>query len=190
MNDYQNLLRQYVDFPAEGVIFQDINPIFSNWKSLQNCATDLEIACAEMMPFCSKILAIEARGFILGSILADRLKTGFVPIRKKGKLPPYASILESSYNSEYSSNSLTMDTSLIEYNDKIIIFDDVLATGGTALAVSNLLKHEIENNRFAPFDKHNICFAFLLEIEGLKGKKHLCEELNINKDNVFSLIKV
>lgn len=190
MKNYQNLVRQYVDFPIEGVVFQDINPIFSNWKSLQSCVNDLENTCNEMMPFCSKILAIEARGFILGSILADRLKAGFVPIRKKGKLPPYSSVLESTYNSEYSTNTLTLDTSLIEYNDRIIIFDDVLATGGTALAVAKLLKHEIENNRFAPFDKHNICFAFLLEIEELKGKKHLCEELNINKDNVFSLIRI
>ena len=190
MNNYEDLLRQYVDFPQKGVVFQDINPLLSNWKALQSCADDLEEACREMMPMSTKLLAAEARGFILGAILADRLNCGFVPIRQKNKLPPYNSIVEIDYNLEYGSNTIAIDASLLEYNDKIIIFDDVLATGGTAKGIADLLKKEIAAGRLADFSKNNICFAFMLEIEALKGKKFLSESLGINKDNIFSLIRI
>jgi adenine phosphoribosyltransferase len=85
------------------------------------------------MPFVSKVLAVEARGFIMGGILANLLEAGFVPVRKKGKLPVYTHT-HYRYQLEYGTDSLCLDMSLVNYNDKIVIFDDVLATGGTAEA--------------------------------------------------------
>ena len=188
--NYKNLIRQFSDFPKEGVLFQDINPLLSNWKALQAASEDIAEAMQKIMPFPTKILCVEARGFLLGGIVATLLNAGCVPVRKKGKLPPYKSLIEMDYDLEYGQNTICMDTSLIEYNDKIIIFDDVLATGGTAEATYRMLEQETVKGNLAPFSKENVCFAFLLEIEGLKGKKKLCERPQINEDLIFSLIQL
>lgn len=189
MNNYKNLIRQYVDYPKQGIVFQDINPLLSNWKALQDACNDLSFEIQEMMPFITKVLCIEARGFLLGGILATLLNAGCVPVRKKGKLPPYKSIENIDYDLEYGSNTIALDTSLIEYNDKIVVFDDVLATGGTAEATYHLLKREVEKGNLAPFEKENICFAFLLEIEALNGRERLCKSTQIPKENIVSLIQ-
>ena len=188
--NYKNLIRQFSDFPKEGVLFQDINPLLSNWKALQAASEDIAEAIQNMMLFPTKILCIEARGFLLGGIVATLLNAGCVPIRKKGKLPPYNSLIDIDYDLEYGQNSISMDASLIEYNDKIVIFDDVLATGGTAEAVYRMLEQEVEKGNLAPFEKENVCFAFLLEIDGLEGKKKLYKNTQIPKENIFSLIKM
>jgi len=91
---------------------------------------------------------------------------------------------------EYGVNSIAMDMSLLEYNDKIVILDDVLATGGTAEAAYLLLKKEVEKGNLAPFEKENVCFAFLLEIEFLKGKERLYQNTQIPKENIISLIQM
>ena len=188
--NYKNLIRQFSDFPKEGVLFQDINPLLSNWKALQAASEDIAEAIQKIMPFPTKILCVEARGFLLGGIVATLLNAGCVPVRKKGKLPPHKSIVEMDYDLEYGQNTICMDTSLIEYNDKIVIFDDVLATGGTAEAVYRMLEQEVEKGNLAPFEKENVCFAFLLEIEGLEGKKKLYKNTQIPKGNIFSLIQL
>jgi adenine phosphoribosyltransferase len=190
MNHYKNLIRQYANFPKQGVIFQDINPLLANWKALQKSCEDLAIKIQEIMPFTTKILCIEARGFIIGGILATLLNAGCVPVRKKGKLPPYESIKNIDYELEYGINSIEIDMSLLEYNDKIVILDDVLATGGTAEAAYLLLKKEIEKGNITPFEKENVCFAFLLEIEFLKGKEKLYQSTQIPKENIISLIQL
>jgi adenine phosphoribosyltransferase len=190
MNSYKNLIRQYNDFPKEGILFHDINPLLSNWKALQNASNDLSVEIQAIMPFATKVLCVEARGFILGGILASLLNAGCVPVRKKGKLPPYKSTESIDYSLEYGTNSISLDFSLIEYNDKIVIFDDVLATGGTAEAVYLMLAKEVEKGNLAPFEKENICFAFLLEIESLGGKEKLCDTTQIADENIVSLIQV
>lgn len=190
MNKYRDLIRQLPDFPKQGVLFQDINPLLSNWKALQEASDDLAIAIQEIMPFVTKVLCIEARGFILGGILSTLLNAGCVPVRKKGKLPPYKSVENIDYELEYGINSISLDTSLLEYNDKIVILDDVLATGGTAEATYLMLAREVEKGNLAPFEKRNVCFAFLLEIEALRGKDRLYQHTQIPEGNIISLIRL
>ena len=190
MKKYENLIRQQIDFPKQGIVFQDINPLLSNWKALRDACNDLYAGIQEMMPFATKVLCIEARGFIMGGALATLLDAGCVPVRKKGKLPPYRSVESIDYELEYGVNSIALDTSLLEYNDKIVIFDDVLATGGTVEAAYLLLKKEVDKGNLAPFDKENVCFAFLLEIEALKGREKLCLSTQIPAESIFSLIQV
>ena len=190
MNNYKNLIRQYADFPMQGVVFQDINPLLSNWKALQEACEDLAADIETVMPFITKVLCVEARGFLIGGIVSVLLDAGCVPVRKKGKLPPYRSVENIDYELEYGINSIALDTSLIEYNDKIVVFDDVLATGGTAEAAYLLLKRVVDNRKLAPFEKENVCFAFLLEIEALKGREKLNSSAQIPAENIISLIRV
>ena len=190
MEEFKNLIRQLPDFPKKGILFQDINPLLSNWKALQSASTEMSNQILEVMPFVSKVLAIEARGFIMGGILAHLLEAGFVPVRKKGKLPTYDSLRTIDYQLEYGTDSLCLDMSLVNYNDKIVIFDDVLATGGTAEAVFNLLLQEIKQGKLAPIEKNNICFAFMLDIEILKGKQHLHKQTGIPQENIISLMSL
>lgn len=190
MEDYKNLIRQLQDFPKKGILFQDINPLLANWKSLHSASTELATQLSEIMPFVSKVLAIEARGFILGGILASMLEAGFVPIRKKGKLPTYDSLRSIEYQLEYGTDTLCMDMSLLNYNDKIVIFDDVLATGGTAEAAFKILEQESTCAQLAPLNKHNVCFAFMLEIDFLKGREYLSKQTGIPDENIISLIRL
>ncbi len=187
---YKELLKQYVDFPQKGVVFQDINPLLADKDALKSIADDLTIQLKRMLPDCTKILAIEARGFMLGSILADRLNVGLVPIRKKGKLPPYASIREMSYSLEYGTNTLAIDMSLLNKDDKILIFDDLLATGGTIEALIRLLQDEVKNGQLLPLSEKNMAIMFLLELEALNGKKHIIDCSPLNENAIFSLIKL
>ncbi|OQA84948.1 MAG: Adenine phosphoribosyltransferase [Bacteroidetes bacterium ADurb.Bin234] len=190
MEEYKNLIRQLQDFPKKGILFQDINPLLSNWKALQSASTELSDRVSDIMPFVSKVLAVEARGFIMGGILATLMEAGFVPIRKKGKLPAYETLRTIDYQLEYGTDSLCLDMSLVNYNDKIVIFDDVLATGGTAEAVYNLLLQEMKQGKLAPIEKNNICFAFMLDIEFLKGKQYLLEHTGLPKENIISLMSL
>jgi adenine phosphoribosyltransferase len=190
MNKYKKLIRQYNDFPKQGIIFHDINPLLSNWKALQQASLNLSMSIRDIMPLVTKLLCVEARGFIMGGILAYLLDAGCVPVRKKGKLPPYKSTESIDYALEYGINSISMDFSLLEYNDKVVIFDDVLATGGTAEAVYLMLAKEVEKGNIAPFEKENVCFAFLLEIDNLAGRKRLCNTTQIVEENIISLIHI
>lgn len=188
MDNFQHLIRELPDFPQKGILFYDINPLLSNWKSLNAISFSLAEKIAAIVPYATKVLSIEARGFIIGGILSNVLEAGFVPIRKKGKLPPYDTLRNIEYQLEYGTDSLSIDVSLINYHDNIVIFDDVLATGGTAEATYKLLKNEINNGKLAAFNKHNICFAFLLEIEKLKGRAYLSRQTGIPENNIISLI--
>jgi adenine phosphoribosyltransferase len=188
MSDYKRLIREYAGFPKEGILFKDINPLLSNREALQTVSNDLAKRVWETMPSLTKVVCVEARGFLLGGILSVMLHAGCVPVRKKGKLPPYSSVETADYALEYGTNSISMDLSLLEYQDKIVIVDDVLATGGTAEAVYRILAQGVAKGYLAPFETKNICFAFLLEIAGLKGRQHLCESTQIESKNIISLI--
>ncbi len=188
--EYKKLLRQYIDFPQKGVVFQDINPLLADKDTLKSVVDDLTQQVHRMLPDCTKVLAIEARGFILGSILACQLNAGFVPVRKKGKLPPLSSVKEVSYALEYGYSTLTLDTSLINKDDKILVFDDVLATGGTMNAVVSLLQQESIEGNLPPLSDKNIVLAFLVEIEAMNGKQQILNSLPIDEKALFSLIKL
>lgn len=153
-------IRNVPDFPRPGVQFKDITPVLSD-PELLGLAVDLL-----MTPFrdagVTKVAAIEARGFILGGILADRFSAGFIPVRKHGKLP-YDSFAES-YDLEYGSDAVEMHIDAILPGDRVLIHDDVIATGGTAAASHALVRR-------AGGTVVGCCF--LLELGFLRGREKL-----------------
>jgi adenine phosphoribosyltransferase len=153
-------IRDVPDFPKPGIVFKDITTLLKDPESLRLSADLL----AELVRGRSarKVLAIESRGFILGSLLADRLGLGFVPVRKPGKLP--AATRRASYSLEYGTDSLEMHVDAVEPGEPVLIVDDVIATGGTARAVAELaegLGARVE------------AYAFLIELGFLNGRERL-----------------
>ncbi len=132
LNDH---IRDIHDFPKPGIIFKDITPLLANPEMLKYAADKLCEKVKEQK--IDKVIGIEARGFIFGPLLAERLDAGFVPVRKKGKLP--SETVSVSYDLEYGTDSLEIHADAIQKGDRILIHDDVLATGGTASAVEKLV---------------------------------------------------
>jgi len=153
-------VRNIPDFPRPGVQFKDITPVLAHAEILQGAVELL------MAPFrdagVTKVVAIEARGFILGGILADRFTAGFIPVRKRGKLPYQA--FEESYQLEYGSDSVEMHVDAIQSGDRVLIHDDVIATGGTAAASHALIQRA---------GGTVVGCSFLLELEFLRGRERL-----------------
>jgi len=132
--ELEKIIRDVPDFPKKGIIFKDITTLLQDGEAFR-------LALNRMMKKhldagIDKVLGIEARGFILGGVLAYKLGCGFVPARKPGKLP-YRSIREE-YTLEYGSNSLEVHEDSIQSGEKVLIVDDLLATGGTVLAAARL----------------------------------------------------
>jgi len=136
MKIFMNHIRNVPDFPVKGIQFKDITTLIKNG--------DLFAQAIDLIydPFrneeINKIVSIEARGFIFGSALAYKLNAGFVPVRKPGKLP--AETMSEEYELEYSKDSIEIHKDAIEKGDKILIVDDLLATGGTAVACCKLVE--------------------------------------------------
>jgi adenine phosphoribosyltransferase len=167
--EYKKLIREVPNFPKPGILFYDITTLLKDADAFR-CMLD-ELASRYRGQSISKIIGIESRGFILGSPLADRLGTGFVPVRKPGKLP--ADLYEVKYNLEYGSNSLTIHRDAIRMGERVLIVDDLLATGGTANATVCLVRQ---------LGGELVGLAFLVELLGLKGRDKL------NGCDVHSLI--
>jgi adenine phosphoribosyltransferase len=132
----KDLIRDIPDFPQPGVAFKDITPLLANGEALSWCVRTLADAFAER-PI-DKVIGVEARGFILAAPVAVRLGAGFVPVRKAGKLP-WKTKAES-YDLEYGVDSLEIHCDALEAGEHVLIIDDVLATGGTAVATSRLAR--------------------------------------------------
>jgi adenine phosphoribosyltransferase len=132
----KNHIRTVIDYPKKGIVYRDITPLLGNAEAF--------FLAVEAMakPFenkrIDKVAGIEARGFILGSALAGKLKAGFVPIRKAGKLP-YQTI-EASYALEYGEDRLQVHRDALEPKESVLLVDDLIATGGTALAAAHLIE--------------------------------------------------
>lgn len=162
-------IRDVPDFPKQGIIFKDITPILAD-PALFKMAVDT-LADRHANSRIDKVCAVEARGFIFAAAVAYKLGTGLVPIRKKGKLP--YKTYEASYDLEYGSATLQMHVDALAKNERVLLIDDLLATGGTAVATAQLIEKlggtivEIE---------------FLIELAFLKGRERL------SKYNVFSPI--
>jgi adenine phosphoribosyltransferase len=158
--DYKALIREVPDFPKPGILFYDITTLLKNARAFR--AVLDELAARYRGNKIDKIVGIESRGFILGGPLADRLKSGFVPVRKPGKLP--ADSFEVKYNLEYGSNSLAIHRDAVGMGDRVLVVDDLLATGGTAAATVHLLRQ---------LGADIVGLAFLVELTSLKGREKL-----------------
>src|SRR6266705_6262063 len=162
--DYKALIREVPDFPKPGILFYDITTLLKNAGAFRTVMDELTQRYRDKQ--ISKIVGIESRGFIVGSPLAYRLGAGFVPVRKPGKLP--ADNFEVKYNLEYGSNSLAVHRDAIAMGERVLIVDDLLATGGTAAATVNLVRQ---------LGGEIVGLAFLVELSSLKGREQLngCE---------------
>lgn len=134
--DLKSYIRDVPNFPKEGIMFKDITLLLQNPMALRRTADTL-VKLLDV-PVIDKVVGMESRGFIFGPMIADRLQAGFVPIRKPGKLP--SATLSEKYNLEYGTDTLEIHIDGIEKGDKVLIHDDVLATGGTAEAACKLIE--------------------------------------------------
>lgn len=154
----RSLLRDVADFPVPGVVFKDIAGIIADGNGLQAATRALATMVESFGPI-DLVAGMEARGFIFGAPLAAALGTGFIPVRKAGKLPP--PVLHASYDLEYGTAELEVRAGTIPQGARVLVLDDVLATGGTAAAGVSLLKR-------AGADV--VGLAFVLEIPELNGR--------------------
>jgi len=132
----KDLIRDIPDFPQPGVVFKDITPLLASAEALAWCVRTLADAFAEQPV--DKVIGVEARGFIVAAPVAVRLGAGFVPVRKAGKLP--WQIRSETYDLEYGVDSLEIHRDALEPGERVLIIDDVLATGGTAAATARLAR--------------------------------------------------
>lgn len=161
-------IRDVPDFPKKGIVFRDITTLLKDarlFREAMDLFTDL---CQRARP--DKVVAIESRGFILGAVLADRLGAGFVPVRKKGKLP--GGKIAHTYDLEYGTDCLEIHEDALRRGERTLVVDDVIATGGTAAATGQLV---------GQLGAELAGYAFLVELTLLKGRDKLQGE-------VFSLI--
>ena len=156
------VIREVPDFPKEGINFKDITPLLMD-AQLTNGIIDAFINELKGMRL-DAIVGIESRGFLFGFLLANKLNIPFVPIRKVGKLP--GNTVKVSYTIEYGKAQMEMQKTALEKNERVLICDDLLATGGTAKAAAKLIEKlgaEITG------------FAFIIELTELKGKEKIKE---------------
>jgi len=169
MEELLEKIRNIPDFPKKGILFRDITPLLQDAISFRKAIDLLAEQCPKEIDL---IVSVEARGFILGAALAYKLGVGFIPVRKPGKLPYETEKVK--YELEYGEDIVEIHKDAIKKGDKVLVFDDLLATGGTARAICDLVEKlggEIKK------------VLFLIELASLKGREKLKEY------NVFSLIR-
>jgi len=160
MDNLKQAVREIPDFPKPGILFYDITTLLSDPESFNKVIDIMAERYKGQEP--GKIIGIDARGFIFGGALAYRLGVGFVPIRKKGKLP--YETLSASYELEYGTDEIQMHKDAVGDGEKVVVVDDLLATGGTAAAAIELVNK---------CGGDIIEIAFLIELDFLNGRKKL-----------------
>ena len=166
MENFKKYITEINDFPKEGIVFKDISPIYKEPKIWHELMLPLQKLVSNSKP--NYIAGIESRGFIIASALAFKNEIGFIPIRKPNKLP--GKIIGVNYKLEYGEDRLEIQKDSFEKDSKIIIIDDLLATGGTASAAGKLITE-------ARGDL--IGYGFLVELTKLSGRKYLDPKINI-----------
>lgn len=157
-----SLIRTIPDFPSEGILFRDFMPVFAQAKSMNLLIQGLVNALPVMPSEFDYIAGLEARGFLIGTALAQKLDKGFIAVRKAGKLPP--PVLSQSYDLEYGKATMEIEIDLVKPGSRILIVDDLIATGGTAWAAMKL---------FESIDCSVAGFSFVMELDGLDGTAKL-----------------
>ncbi|MBO4955273.1 MAG: adenine phosphoribosyltransferase [Muribaculaceae bacterium] len=171
MEYIKSKVRDVLDFPQKGIVFKDLTTVFKDPRALHIIGWDLSQLYRDKGV--TKVVGIESRGFIGGSILAFELGAGFVPARKPGKLP--ADTVSCSYDKEYGKDTIEIHRDAITADDIVVIHDDVLATGGTMGAVYNLVKS---------MNPKKIYVNFIIELTALDGRANIPAEVEVT-----SLIK-
>lgn len=170
MDSLKSKIRSVPDFPKAGILFYDITTLLRDKAGFQEAIEALT------HPFegsaIDVVVGVESRGFILGGAVADRLGAGFAPVRKKGKLP--SRTVQETYDLEYGTDCLEIHADAVDSGQRVLIIDDVLATGGTAAATSALV-HRLGGEVQA--------LAFLVELEFLNGRS------KVPNETVFSVLK-
>lgn len=160
-------IRDVYDFPQKGVVFKDLTTVFKDPRALHVIGWDLAQLYRDKGV--TKVVGIESRGFIGGSILAFEIGAGFVPVRKPGKLP--ADTISRTYDKEYGKDTIEIHRDAITSDDIVVLHDDVLATGGTMLAAYELVKS---------MNPKKIYINFIIEISALNGRAKLPPEVEVN----------
>ena len=166
MENLKKYISEINDFPKDGIVFKDINPIYKEPKIWKELMLPLQKLISTVRP--DYIAGIESRGFITASALAFKHDIGFIPIRKPKKLP--GKVIGINYKLEYGDDRLEIQQDIVKKNSKIIIIDDLLATGGTSSAAGKLLK--LTGGVL-------IGYGFLVELTKLNGRKNLDNKLVI-----------
>ncbi len=163
--DFKSIIRDIPDFPQKGIIFRDITPLLANPQGITEIVQGFKTKFAELnIGTIDAIIGIESRGFIIGAPLAMALGCSFVPVRKPKKLP--SAVFRVEYALEYGTDTLEMHCDAIAAGKRVIIIDDVIATGGTAAATAKLITQcgaELAG------------YGFLIELDFLNGRKALPE---------------
>lgn len=157
-----SLIRDIPDFPEPGIIFRDITPLLNNPQGLRYTIDRLTHRCKEANLVPDYVVGMESRGFIFATPLAYQLQAGFVPVRKPGKLPAKVHTVE--YDLEYGTDKLEIHQDAIAPGSKVLIVDDLIATGGTAKATAELLQL---------LGVNVLGFAFVIELKALGGRNKL-----------------
>ena len=158
--DLRAYVREIPDFPKPGIAFKDITPLLLDSRALRQAVAELAQASAPLRP--EFVVAAEARGFILGAALATELGAGFAPARKPGKLPH--TVVRAKYALEYGFDTLEMHSDALAGGARVLVHDDLLATGGTARALCQLVEG---------LGAEVVGFSFLVELRFLNGREHL-----------------
>lgn len=156
----KNYIADVPDFPKKGIIYKDISPLLASAEATTHAVNLLTKGLVDIKA--TKVIGIESRGFLFGSLLAQKLGLGFIPIRKPGKLP--GDVLSESYTLEYGTDRLEIQTERLNPEDLVIVHDDILATGGTAEAACRLVER---------CGAKVVQCNFLLELDFLNGRDKL-----------------
>ncbi|MEE2840435.1 MAG: adenine phosphoribosyltransferase [Acidobacteriota bacterium] len=170
MEELKSLIREVPDFPKPGILFYDLTTLLMDNSGLQKVIDGLTEKYQGHS--IDKVVGIESRGFFFAPSLAYNLNTGFVPVRKKGKLP--AETISASYELEYGEDILEMHKDAIEQDQRVLIVDDLIATGGTAAATAQMVRQ---------LGGEVVALAFIVELEALNGAAKL------EGYEVFSMLK-
>lgn len=163
----KRIIRDVPDFPKKGILFKDLTTAFINPDCMQWFADSLTEAYRDKG--ITKILGIESRGFVVAPIVANNLRVGFVPVRKKGKLP--ADVVEQTYEKEYGVDTIEIHKDSLCSSDVVMIHDDLLATGGTMQAAVDLVRK---------FNVRKIYVSFLVELDDLKGRNIFPDDIEVH----------